>query len=93
MHSSGALDAVPNLPANIGSIYPNPNSGVFTIELKHVTKAASATIYDVTGKLIYTTKLNAGANRISEASLSRGQYLVVLQVDDSYYAHNVTITK
>jgi hypothetical protein len=93
MHSSGALDAVPYLPANIGSIYPNPNSGVFTIELKHVTKAASATIYDVTGKLIYTTKLNAGANRISEASLSRGQYLVVLQVDDSYYAHNVTITK
>ena len=56
-------------------IYPNPNKGIFTIEL---TQATELRIIDVSGQLIYKTKLPNGKTELNLSDFSRGLYFVEL---------------
>jgi hypothetical protein len=70
------------IPSLVGdaavAIFPNPNTGTFKIVL---AKDASVKIRDLSGRLIYTTDLKAGAHSIQQNELSRGLYIIEVQTD------------
>lgn len=93
MHQGGITGA-PDMPASIGSIFPNPNKGAFTIDIKNISQSASATIYDANGKEVFFRKnLAAGANNISDINLPSGQYIVTLLIDGNFYVHKMSVTR
>jgi|GEM_PF-2524363 len=68
-------------------LYPNPSDGNFTIE---VEQGGEMNILDMTGKLVYESKLEAGANQIS-THLSQGVYIVNITVDKSIKTQKLII--
>jgi hypothetical protein len=54
-------------------IYPNPNSGTFRLA---VSSPMLVNIYNSTGKLIYSDKINAGSKNISLENYSSGMYMI-----------------
>ena len=56
-------------------IYPNPNKGIFTVEL---TQATELRIVDITGQLIYKAKLPNGKTELNLSNYSSGLYFVEL---------------
>ena len=70
------------IPAEIYSIYPNPTSEYFDIDLKTVEgKSVSIAIYNSIGTAVYSEKIEkAGlAKRINIGNLGMGQYSVIIQ--------------
>ena len=59
---------------NMLSIYPNPASGILTIV--DVPVACVATVYDLSGRIVMTFALQAGANNVNISSLPAGTYTV-----------------
>ncbi len=62
------------------SLYPNPAKGLFTIKSSDENLATKIDLFDLTGKLLLTKKLeNSPENTIATNSLSKGMYLVTLE--------------
>ena len=60
-------------------VYPNPNSGVFTIECKNMNlEACGFHIYDVFGKLLVSNNLTKGNHTIDLSSQPDGIYFLQL---------------
>jgi Secretion system C-terminal sorting domain len=64
------------------SIYPNPNSGTFNINIADYKQAATATLYDYTGKKIKDFTLTKGENKVENSGLAKGTYIVVVTIDE-----------
>lgn len=58
------------------SVYPNPNAGIFRIDLFGVDKIIRMEMYDVAGRLKKTQLLSSQSNLIN-CNLSSGTYLLV----------------
>lgn len=56
-----------------GSIYPNPTSGIFYMDLK---KNDLVSLYDQSGRLVKTVEAAKGENKIDISELSNGAYLI-----------------
>jgi uncharacterized repeat protein (TIGR03803 family) len=56
-------------------IYPNPNSGSFTITLSGTTDKSTVEVYNTMGQEIYTGALDLGSNTIELNSKANGVYL------------------
>ncbi len=69
------------------NLYPNPNSGQFTIELKLMPSESniSLTVLDTTGRIVYHFRVNNQNERFSHelqlSFLSKGMYYIHVQVD------------
>ncbi|MEW6467999.1 MAG: FG-GAP-like repeat-containing protein [Bacteroidota bacterium] len=69
------------------SIYPNPNSGLFTITLKDLNVTGCAvTVYDELGQLVYAENLSDGQNgwissTLDLTRLAKGVYSVRVEID------------
>jgi glucose/arabinose dehydrogenase len=62
------------------SIYPNPTKDTFFIKSTSDIIATTAEVYDITGKLLFTKKLEiTPENSISVSNLSKGMYLVTVE--------------
>lgn len=62
------------------TVYPNPNSGVFTVELNNgLTK--SINVVDVTGRTVLSTDTAAGSTEINISSLANGVYYVKVKTE------------
>ncbi|GAA4046593.1 PQQ-dependent sugar dehydrogenase [Flavobacterium chungnamense] len=62
------------------SLYPNPAKESFTIKSSDENLATKIDLFDLTGKLLLTKKLeNNPENTIATTSLSKGMYLVTLE--------------
>jgi hypothetical protein len=75
-------------------VYPNPNSGSFTVELPYIENKASITITDVTGKLIQqrTIGYNDGYKfSIHLGDIARGIYMVDVLYDDKQFRTKLVI--
>lgn len=59
------------------NIYPNPNTGNFTIELNNNESYKNITITDVTGKIVYNKKIVL-ENKFSVTGLNSGVYNVTI---------------
>lgn len=55
------------------SVYPNPTSGIFHLNLE---KNSTVTLYDPSGKLMKTTEVAKGENKIDISGLPDGIYLL-----------------
>lgn len=62
------------------SLYPNPAKEFFTVKSSDENLATKIDLFDLTGKLLLTKKLeNNPENTIATNSLSKGMYLVTLE--------------
>lgn len=57
------------------NIYPNPSSNSFFIDLSNLEEA-SVEIYNLSGKMVYQTKLNKGIHKIHDHGLRPGIYIL-----------------
>ena len=72
------------------TIMPNPNNGVFTIVLAN-NNGATATIYDITGKLLVQEKLMGKTNTMNLQGLSRGTYIVRVFDNKGFAAQRLVV--
>lgn len=61
-------------------IYPNPSSGLFTIEF---SQKSSYSLYNLSGKLIKTGPLDDNSSILDLSSLSNGMYFLSIEVNDT----------
>jgi len=66
---------------NVASIYPNPTSGIFTIDLGNVTEYTLITVYDMLGKIIVRKGSMAIITQIDLSSNEKGIYFINIQTD------------
>ncbi len=77
----------------IFKIYPNPNSGNFSIESsKFDYDSAEITIYDARGSVVYTKQLVSGFEEFNIGSIANGIYTVVIK-DQAQIKTNKLIVK
>jgi sugar lactone lactonase YvrE len=59
----------------ITKLFPNPNSGIFTIESSVISDKSSVEIYNMLGEKTYTSRLNSGNTQINLSNKPEGIYL------------------
>uniref|UniRef100_UPI0040488D0B T9SS type A sorting domain-containing protein n=1 Tax=Mariniflexile sp. TaxID=1979402 RepID=UPI0040488D0B len=80
----GAVLSNKKFSVSAANIYPNPASDEFQITLSNaVEKNAEATIYDINGRQVKSSKLISKLQSISIADLSKGLYVVKIKNGDS----------
>jgi hypothetical protein len=65
------------------AIYPNPSTGILTIEIAYETDNALLQLYDVKGKLLDTTEIKNSSRKMSWdiSSFPAGTYVLKLISD------------
>ncbi|MFN8713874.1 MAG: SBBP repeat-containing protein [Bacteroidota bacterium] len=69
-----------NLAENTFSVFPNPNNGIFTLQL-NTTEIANVLIYDAVGKLVSAMQVQPNVQQ-QIAIESAGVYLITVVTDD-----------
>lgn len=71
---------------NYLNIYPNPNSGMFTIDVESLQETTEIEITDMLGKEVYKTNLKGNSAKqnlpISLSDIQKGMYLLKMQSGD-----------
>ncbi|MGP8214628.1 MAG: choice-of-anchor tandem repeat GloVer-containing protein [Bacteroidia bacterium] len=67
------------------SIYPNPNSGIFTISMRNATDNTLIEIYNMLGQNIYQNKLNTNTTEINLSGQPTGIYLYRVVSENEKY--------
>ena len=75
------------------SVYPNPNNGSFTFSLQHTKPGSELSIYDVFGKIIYSTRLIGGSNSIDISNHASGVYFYKVSSDGNEIGNGKVILK
>ena len=76
------------------AVYPNPASGIFTVEIPETNEEATITIFDLLGKVMETRTVdnNAGSKTtFNMSSLAPGSYLVKVQSGNKNYRQKIVI--
>jgi hypothetical protein len=69
-----------NVKINLVKLYPNPNTGIFRIDLGFDNKNEIAIrIYDAQGKVVYNSNTKGATSDVSLPNLTDGLYIVKLQ--------------
>ena len=79
---------------NIFAIFPNPNSGSFTIQMKDIIKTFDLDIYDALGRNVYKKKIEANQGMQSAISIegqSAGIYFVSVKIADEVFTKKIII--
>jgi len=80
------------------SVFPNPNEGVFTIEINDkLAQKLHLTIFNSVGKFVYSENFETNGNtpkRIDLSSLSSGIYFMRIETDSKkVYRSKIVIQK
>ena len=70
------------------SVYPNPSNGVFNVNTS-LNETLNANVFDVAGKLIYTSTLS-NSSTIDLSNFGKGTY--ILELSNSKGSHKETLT-
>ncbi len=73
-------------------VYPNPNEGVFSVEIPAVHKEAEIQISDITGRIIQTRTIsgnNGEPVQFSLGSIAQGMYFVKVRTGDKIYINKL----
>jgi len=75
------------------NLYPNPSNGTFNITTSAVIGYESdITVFDLTGKLVYTGKLQGNdVNVIDLSAQEKGMYILQIIVEDKVYNKTLVI--
>ena len=70
------LESTPTITNNTSSlkVFPNPNTGSFTVLLQNTDEDAQMEIYNMIGQNVYSTKLLKGSNQVSLTTHTPGMY-------------------
>ena len=77
-------------------VYPNPNNGIFTIELSQPYTSGELSITDVLGRVIETMPIAAQRTRVTALDLNNiaaGNYFIKVNVDGRIYRKKITVVK
>jgi hypothetical protein len=72
------------------NLYPNPNNGTFTIGFEEVQSNATLSVFDRTGRMVYTNNVN-GNQAVISTNLSKGIYIVQVQNKTEIYTGKLII--
>ncbi len=75
------------------TVYPNPNAGVFNIEIEGNTEKSEITIYNGLGVLIKTIENSEKTNLIDLSQYSSGVYMIKVNVGNKIITKTVTVSK
>ncbi len=89
-NNSAGISQYSNLNNKI-SIYPNPSSGIFTIEINSTTKQIMQ-VYDINGRIVLTQTINGKAT-IDMTNLPAGVYNINLLSNEGVVNKRVVISK
>ena len=66
------------------SLYPNPTTGNFILDLRDIKQAGTLNLMNINGKILKSIELNGNANQmqINVSELSNGLYVIVLRLKD-----------
>lgn len=78
--------------AAVYSVYPNPANNEFTFLFNHGTENASATLVDVTGRIVLTQNITNGINTINVSSLAKGAYFLITKNGDQTSSTRVFVS-
>jgi hypothetical protein len=69
--------------SNSISIYPNPTSGLFSVDLgEYSSKFNSLVVYNIVGAQVAQKAINTDLVQIDLSAMPRGLYLVVMELED-----------
>ena len=68
-----------NTVQNFVSLYPNPSTGLYTLEIQDLKDPMEFTVIDIRGKIIYTGIINSSSSLLDLTSVVPGMY--VLQIE------------
>ena len=86
----GSLNAVSDVKQTIFTAYPNPNKGVFTVELGEVAKH-DVSVNNVLGQTVYSTTINEIKNIIDLTNFDKGVYTIELKDEDAIYIEKIIV--
>ena len=77
------------------SIYPNPTSGSFIVELPVDVNDGEIYVTDITGKIITKGLMNKGGNKVvfTLPDVASGTYFVKVESDGIIYREKITVIK
>lgn len=75
------------------NVFPNPNSGTFSIDLTGITETVRAEIMNELGQVIYRESLNQNNNLVELNNISSGTYILRLSTDDTQVYKQVIINQ
>ena len=79
------------LVVNEVKVYPNPNTGVFYVELPAGMESANIAVTDMAGKLILTKAADGNKIQIDLGSVAQGMYMVHVTSGDQSYRSRVVV--
>ena len=79
--------------ANDVSVYPNPSTGVFTIEVAGDVSNVQLSVLDLNGKTVYTQATVTNKTDVDLNTIANGIYTVVLVSNDTVSATKMIIAK
>lgn len=71
-------------------LYPNPNNGTFSIEIKNNFKNANIEVYDMMGREVYHSAITKQQTQLT-LDAPKGVYTLKLQLDDTIVARQLII--
>lgn len=75
---------------NLMMVYPNPSTGVIHVQLNTISdENNSIHIYNVSGELVYSTKLSAKEEILTISALKTGMYLIYLNFEGKLYVEKI----
>jgi uncharacterized membrane protein len=87
------LIGIEDITINNFNVYPNPSQGTFNLTTSAIVSYESnITVYDLAGKLVYTSKLQGNdINVIDLSTQEKGMYLLQIVVEDKVYNKTLVI--
>lgn len=88
-----ALDIQENTTADF-LIYPNPNNGMFSIDLnEYYGKVSVLKIVSMEGKMVYEQQLSSSKEQINVTNLTQGLYFIHLLSENGTHINQLIISK
>jgi len=76
------------------AVYPNPNTGIFTVQNKGKANTSSVKLMDMAGRLVYDSQLTFaknGSHEIQVENLKSGVYVLLLQSEGKIEQHRIIV--
>ena len=79
--------------ANIYTVFPNPASDQIFISTPNDQEPATATLYDLNGRMIQTLRIQQGVNTLNVNSLPNGTYILRITTPTQAQSQKVVIAR
>ena len=75
------------------TVFPNPSNGQFALNLEGFTGAVTVDVYNIVGRKVWTSNVNAGAGvqQVDLTSLDAGNYLISVSDDAQTLTRRLTL--